>query len=105
MKENIRQIPVRVRRETHIASRISICPVILVWLPLLGLSIQLKFRSDRNVREYFLRFMLTVSQITPLKDRDPYLYEALTKIVASVNATSRRAGVDPSAPAPARLKL
>src|SRR5580700_11131515 len=45
--------------------------------------------------------MLTVSQIAPLKDRDPYLYETLTKIVASVNATSQRAGVDPSTPAPA----
>lgn len=45
--------------------------------------------------------MLTVSQIAPLKDRDPYLYETLTKIVASVNAASQRAGVDPSTPAPA----
>jgi hypothetical protein len=45
--------------------------------------------------------MLTVSQIAPLKDRDPYLYETLTKIVASVNATSQRAGVDPATPAPA----
>ncbi len=45
--------------------------------------------------------MLTVSQIAPLKDRDPYLYKTLTKIVASVNATSQRAGVDPATPAPA----
>jgi hypothetical protein len=45
--------------------------------------------------------MLTISQLAPLKDRDPYLYETLVKIVASVNATSRRAGVDPSTPAPA----
>jgi hypothetical protein len=45
--------------------------------------------------------MLTVAQLAPLKDRDPYLYETLTKIVASVNATSQRAGVDPSTPAPA----
>src|SRR5262249_40796393 len=35
------------------------------------------------------------------KDRDPYLYETLVKIVASVNATSQRVGVDPSTPAPA----
>ncbi len=45
--------------------------------------------------------MLTVAQLAPLKDRDPYLYETLVKLVASVNATSQRAGVDPSTPAPA----
>jgi len=45
--------------------------------------------------------MLTVAQLAPLKDRDPYLYETLVKIVASVNATSQRAGVDPNTPAPA----
>jgi hypothetical protein len=45
--------------------------------------------------------MLTVSQLAPLKDRDPYLYETLTRIVSAVNATSQRAGVDPSVPAPA----
>jgi hypothetical protein len=45
--------------------------------------------------------MLTVAQLAPLRDRDPYLYETLTKIVSAVNATSQRAGVDPSTPAPA----
>ena len=45
--------------------------------------------------------MLTVSQLAPIKDRDPYLYETLVKIVSAVNATSQRAGVDPSTPAPA----
>jgi hypothetical protein len=45
--------------------------------------------------------MLTVAQLAPIKDRDPYLYETLTKIVASLNATSQSAGVDPSTPAPA----
>jgi hypothetical protein len=45
--------------------------------------------------------MLTVAQLVPLKNRDPYLYETLVKIVAAVNATSRRAGVDPSTPSPA----
>ena len=45
--------------------------------------------------------MLTVSQLAPIKAKDPYLYETLTKIVSSVNATSQRAGVDPSTPAPA----
>jgi hypothetical protein len=45
--------------------------------------------------------MLTVAQLAPLRDRDPYLYETLTKIVSAVNATSQRAGVDPSVPAPA----
>ena len=37
--------------------------------------------------------MLTVAQLAPLKDRDPYLYETLVKIVASVNSTSQRAGL------------
>ena len=45
--------------------------------------------------------MLTVAQLAPLKDRDPCLYETLVKIVSAVNATSQRAGVDPSTPAPA----
>src|ERR1700676_1193838 len=48
-----------------------------------------------------LTSMLTVAQPAPLKDRDPYLYETLTRIVSAVNATSQRAGVDPSVPAPA----
>jgi hypothetical protein len=45
--------------------------------------------------------MLTVAQLAPIKNRDPYLYETLTKIVASVNAASQAAGVDPATPAPA----
>ena len=45
--------------------------------------------------------MLTVAQLAPIKHRDPYLYETLTRIVSAVNATSQRAGVDPSVPAPA----
>src|SRR5712664_404041 len=45
--------------------------------------------------------MLTVAQLAPIKDRDPYLYETLTRIVSAVNATSQRAGVDPSVPSPA----
>ncbi len=45
--------------------------------------------------------MLTVAQLAPLKERDPYLYETLTRIVSAVNATSQRTGVDPSVPAPA----
>jgi hypothetical protein len=49
--------------------------------------------------------MLTVAQLAPLKDRDPYLYETLTKIVASLNATSQSAGVDPSTPSPAPTAL
>jgi hypothetical protein len=36
-----------------------------------------------------------------MKDRDPYLYETLVKIVSAVNATSQHAGVDPSTPSPA----
>jgi hypothetical protein len=49
--------------------------------------------------------MLTVAQLAPLKDRDPYLYETLTKIVSAVNATSVRAGVDPATPAPAPTQI
>lgn len=45
--------------------------------------------------------MLTVAQLAPLKNRDPYLYETLVKIVGAVNATSQNAGVDPSTPSPA----
>src|SRR5690349_8736907 len=49
--------------------------------------------------------MLTVAQLAPIKDRDPYLYETLAKIVSAVNATSVRAGVDPSTPAPAPTQV
>ncbi len=45
--------------------------------------------------------MLTVAQLAPLKDRDPYLYETLVKVVAAVNTASQHAGVDPSTPAAA----
>jgi hypothetical protein len=45
--------------------------------------------------------MLTVAQLAPIKDRDPYLYETLVKVVSAVNTTSQRAGVDPSTPSPA----
>src|SRR5258708_13735675 len=45
--------------------------------------------------------MLTVAQLAPMKDRDPYLYETLVKIVSAVNATSANAGVDPATPSPA----
>jgi hypothetical protein len=45
--------------------------------------------------------MLTVAQLAPLKNENPYLYETLVKIVSSVNATSQSAGVDPSTPSPA----
>src|SRR5882762_11981539 len=45
--------------------------------------------------------MLTVAQLAPMKDRDPYLYETLVKIVSAVNATSANAGVDPATASPA----
>lgn len=45
--------------------------------------------------------MLTVSQLATFKSRDPYLYEALVRIVSAVNAASSHAGVDPSTPSPA----
>jgi|SRR5882762_3663831 len=44
--------------------------------------------------------MLTVAQLAPMKDRDPYLYETLVKIVSAVNATSANAGVDPAVTRP-----
>ena len=49
--------------------------------------------------------MLTVAQLAPIKDRDPYLYETLAKIVSAVNATSVRAGVDPATPSPAPAQI
>jgi hypothetical protein len=49
--------------------------------------------------------MLTVAQLAPLKNRDPYLYETLTKVVAAVNAASQNAGVDPSTPSPAPTSI
>src|SRR5262249_49957005 len=52
-------------------------------------------------REVVRETMLTVSQLAPLKDRDPYLYETLAKIVSAVNAPSQRSGVDPATPSPA----
>ena len=45
--------------------------------------------------------MLTVAQLAPIKERDPYLYETLAKIVSAVNAASANAGVDPANPSPA----
>ncbi len=45
--------------------------------------------------------MLTISQLAPFRTRDPYLYEALAKIVSAVNAASQQAGVDPANPSPA----
>src|SRR5246127_2535366 len=49
--------------------------------------------------------MLTVSQLAPLKDRDPYLYETLTKIVSAVNSASQAAGVDSTTPSPAPTSI
>jgi len=45
--------------------------------------------------------MLTVAQLAPIKDRDPYLYETLVKMVSAINATSANSGVDPANPSPA----
>ena len=45
--------------------------------------------------------MLTVAQLAPVKDKDPYLYETLVKIVGAVNAASQSAGVDPATPSQA----
>ena len=43
--------------------------------------------------------MLNIAQLAPIKDRDPYLYESLTKIVSAVNALGNKAGLDAQAPA------
>jgi len=45
------------------------------------------------------------AQLAPMKDRDPYLYETLVKIVSAVNATSANAGVDPQRRRPRRRRL
>ena len=49
--------------------------------------------------------MLTVAQLAPLKNRDPYLYETMVKIVSAVNATGQRVGIDPSSPSPAPSQI
>jgi hypothetical protein len=40
--------------------------------------------------------MLKISQLSQIKGRDPYLYEALTQVVGAVNSLGRATGVDPS---------
>jgi hypothetical protein len=45
--------------------------------------------------------MLSISQLAPIKARDPYLHEALVQIVSAVNAVGQKAGLDPRAPLPA----
>ncbi len=49
--------------------------------------------------------MLNIAQLAPIKDRDPYLYESLTKIVSAVNALGTKAGLDPQAPAAAPARI
>jgi hypothetical protein len=49
--------------------------------------------------------MLTVAQLAPIKNRDPYLYETLVKLVFAVNATSQSSGVDPATPSPAPTQI
>ena len=48
--------------------------------------------------------MLNIPQLAQIKGRDPYLYEALRRVVGAVNAIGRATGVDPagslSPPAP-----
>jgi hypothetical protein len=39
---------------------------------------------------------LTVSQLAPIKDKDPYLYESLVRIVNEVNVMQRQTGVAPT---------
>lgn len=40
--------------------------------------------------------MLKISQLSQIKGRDPYLYEALNQVVGAVNSLGRATGVDPS---------
>jgi len=40
--------------------------------------------------------MLRVPNLAPIKSRDPYLYEALTRIVDAVNQLGKATGADPS---------
>src|SRR5260370_27479612 len=49
--------------------------------------------------------MLNIAQPAPIKDRAPYLYESLTKIVSAVNALGVKAGVDAQAPAAAPARI
>jgi len=49
--------------------------------------------------------MLSIVQLAPIKDRDPYLYESLTKIVSAVNTLGVKAGLDAQAPAPAPARI
>src|SRR3989454_6051090 len=49
--------------------------------------------------------MLNIAQLAPIKDRDPYLYESLTKIVSAVNALGNKAGLDAQAPAAAPARI
>src|SRR5712691_5532720 len=49
--------------------------------------------------------MLNIAQLAPIKDRDPYLYESLTKIVSAVNALGNKAGLDARAPAAAPARI
>src|SRR2546425_12122350 len=49
--------------------------------------------------------MLNIAQLAPIKDRDPYLYESLTKIAAAVNALGNKAGLDAQAPAAAPARI
>ena len=36
---------------------------------------------------------LTIAQLAPMKDRDPYLYETLIKLVQEINVTQKQTGV------------
>jgi len=78
------------------------------------LPFEQKFSDDRSLEEmpryqfvtnfyqgFGLSFVAVISQDVPSEERDPYLYETLTKIVSAVNAASANSGVDPANPSPA----
>jgi hypothetical protein len=45
--------------------------------------------------------MLSIAQLAPIKNRDPYLHESLVQIVRAINAVGLKAGLDPHGPLPA----
>src|SRR5712692_11123687 len=50
----------------------------------------------------FAEAMLRVPQLKKVQSEDPYLYEALKRIVGAVNSLGQKVGVDP-APAPGTM--
>ena len=54
-----------------------------------------KSKEDR-LKPVLLKTMLKIGQLAQIKGASPYVYEALTQLVAGVNAVGRATGVDPA---------